>query len=106
MPAGFYVVKDGVARIDGARRIQKGTDNGAATKRRARKPAARPDKRRREHDRETWAGKEKAAACDILCICDSKHSHLRQAFLVPRPYRIWQDSVWGDRESCDKAPSN
>ena len=100
----FHVAKDGVAHMDEARRrIQKGAGNGASIKRRARKLAVNRGKRRREHGGEEWVEWEKAVTCEILCICDSKHSQLRQAFLVLQLYYVWQDAAWDDREACDKA---
>ena len=100
----FHVAKDGVAHIDAARRrIQKGAGNGAAIKRRARKLAVNRGKRRRECADKPWFEQEKRVTCDVLRVCDSKHSALRQAFLVLQLYYIWQDNTWESREACDKA---
>lgn len=100
----FHVAKDGVAHMDEARRrIQKGAGNGQSIKRRARKLAVNRGKRAREHAGESWVENEKRATCEVLCVCDEKHSQLRQAFLVLQLYYEWQDTVWEDREACDKA---
>jgi transposase len=100
----FHVAKDGVAHMDEARRrIQKGAGNGASIKRRARKLAVNRGKRSREHAGEAWVEREKRVTYDILCVCDEKHSQLRQAFLVLQLYYEWQDAPWDDREACDKA---
>lgn len=103
----FHVARDGVAHMDEARRrIQKGAENGVSIKRRARKLAVNRGKRSREHAGETWVEHEKRVTCEVLCICDEKHSHLRQAFLVLQLYYEWQDRPWDDREACDRALCN
>ncbi len=103
----FHVAKIGVECIDDARRrLQKGASNGADIKRRHRKLAANRGKRRREHKGEPWVDLEKKTICNILAICDSKHSHLRQAYLVLQLYYIWQDHPWTDRQECEKALNN
>lgn len=100
----FHVAKDGVAHMDEARRrIQKGAGNGASIKRRARKLAVNCGKRAREHAGEAWAEHEKRVTCDVPCVCDEKHSQLRQAYLVLQLYYEWQDKPWDDRQACDKA---
>ena len=104
----FHVAKDAVVHMDKARcRIQKGAGNGVAIKRRAHKLAVNRGKRNREHAGEKWVEQEKAVTCEVLCICDEKHSQLRQAFLVLQLYYIWQDENWdGRREECDQALCN
>lgn len=103
----FHVAKIGVSCIDDARcRLQKGASNGADIKRRHRKLAANRGKRRREYGSEPWIEVEKKTICDILAICDSKHSCLRQAYLVLQLYYIWQDHPWADRCECEKALDN
>ncbi|WP_206214702.1 transposase, partial [Adlercreutzia sp. ZJ242] len=103
----FHVAKTGVSCMDDARcRLQKGASNGADIKRRHRKLAANRAKRRREHKDAPWIEVEKKTICGILAICDSKHSHLRQAYLVLQPCYIWQDHPWSDRQECEKALDN
>ncbi len=103
----FHVAKTGVSCIDDARRrLQKGASNGADIKRRHRKLAANRGKRRREHGDAPWIEVEKNTICGMLAICDTKHSHLRQAYLTLQLYYIWQDHHWTDRCECEKALDN
>ncbi|WP_172135600.1 transposase [Adlercreutzia sp. ZJ473] len=100
----FHVAKTGVSCMDDARRrLQKGASNGADIKRRHRKLAANRGKRRREFKDAPWIEAEKKTICGMLAICDSKHSHLRQAYLTLQPYYIWQDHHWTDGQECEKA---
>ena len=104
----FHVAKDGVGHMDDARRrIQKSASNGVSIKRRAHKLAINRGKRNRKYGCAEWVEREKAITCEVLCICDEKHSQLRQAFLVLQLYYAWQDENWdGRREECDRALSN
>ncbi|WP_255463990.1 transposase [Adlercreutzia sp. ZJ154] len=103
----FHVAKTGVSCIDDARcRLQKGASNGADIKRRHRKLAANRGKRRREYKDAPWIEVEKKTICNILAICDTKHSHLRQAYLTLQLYYIWQDHHWTDRQECEKSLDN
>lgn len=99
----FHMAKAGLSHMDDARkRRELGAGNGAAIKRRARKLGVNRGKRRREHPGEKWVETEKRIVCDVLAVCDAKHSLLRQAYLVLQLYYIWQDQPWTDREQCDK----
>lgn len=103
LPSNVRIAKGGVSCIDDARRcLQKGATNGSDVKRRARKLAINRGKRRREHEGEPWADVEKRTICDVSAVCDSKHSHLRQAYLAPWLYYIWGDSHWTDRRAHEK----
>ncbi|WP_165049408.1 MULTISPECIES: transposase [unclassified Adlercreutzia] len=95
-----------VPRRKDRRRLQKGAGNSADIKRRHKKLAVNRAKRRREHGYAPWIEAERKTICDVLAICDSKHSFLRQAHLVLQPCCIWQDHSWNDRQECEKALDN